>query len=105
MLPMTTLAGISGILYPTTALPGRVAGVAQAVHWMGLDTRPAPLPNAAVAVEIGRSWRTPTTFGVRAAWAIAGFLVAPLVLRRMARRESGVDMQERRNRTIARMSG
>jgi ABC-2 type transport system permease protein len=107
MLPIFLLTAISGIFYPITALPGWLAGVAQAfpVYWMGLGTRSALLPDAAVVAEIDGSWRTPMTFGVLAAWAVAGFLVAPVVLRRMARRESGTSMQERRDRAIARMVG
>jgi ABC-2 type transport system permease protein len=40
-------------------------------------------------VELGDSWRTGATVLVLAAWAVAGLLLTPRVLRRMARRQSG----------------
>lgn len=104
LLPSSALTAISGIFYPITALPGWLAAVAQVfpVYWLGLGTRSALLPDAAVAAEIGGSWRTPETVAVLVAWTAAGFLVAPTVLRRMARRESGADMLERRDRAMQR---
>lgn len=107
MAPVTLLTAISGIFYPITALPGWLAAVAQVfpIYWMGLGTRSALLPDAAAVAEIGGSWRTPATVGVLATWAIAGFVLAPMLLRRMARRESGANMQERRDQAIARMYG
>ena len=41
------------------------------------------------AVEIDGSWRTLATIGVLLAWAVVGLALAPVLLRRMARRESG----------------
>ncbi|MFD7842763.1 hypothetical protein ACFV4K_07500 [Nocardia sp. NPDC059764] len=35
-------------------------------------------------------------------WAVAGVLIAPMVLRRMARRESGAAVAARRERAMAR---
>jgi ABC-2 type transport system permease protein len=107
MLPVTGITAISGIFYPITALPGWLAAVAQVfpVYWMGLGTRSALLPDAAAAAEIGGSWRTLPTLGVLAVWAVAGFVLAPVLLRRMAERESGTNMQERRDQAIARMTG
>lgn len=104
LMPLSVLTAISGIFYPIAALPGWLAGVAQVfpVYWLGLGTRSALLPDAAVAAEIGGSWRTPETVAVLVVWAVVGFVVAPMVLRRMASRESGADMQERRDRALAR---
>ncbi|WP_433324493.1 ABC transporter permease [Spirillospora sp. CA-294931] len=106
MLGVTALAGISGIFYPIVALPGWVQAVAQAfpVYWMGLGVRSAFLPGSAVSAEIGDSWRHWETAGVLGAWAVAGFLVAPAVLRRMARRESGAAMEARRLRATQRIA-
>jgi hypothetical protein len=56
---------------------------------MGLGMRSALLPDSTVVVEIGDSWRHLETIAVLGVWAVAGLLVAPVVLRRMARRESG----------------
>lgn len=105
MLPMTGLAAISGIFYPISALPGWVAGVAQLfpVYWLGLGTRSALLPDGAAAAEIAGSWRTPETVAVLLAWAVAGFVIAPIVLRRMARRESGSAVAQRREQAMQRV--
>lgn len=91
MLPVMVLAGISGIFYPIQALWGWVQVVAQIfpMYWMGLGMRSAFLPDSYVGAEIGDSWRTWETVAVLGAWAVVGALVAPALLRRMARRQSG----------------
>ena len=91
MLPVMVLAGISGIFYPVQALWGWVQVVAQVfpMYWLGLGLRSAFLPDSYVAAEIGGSWRTLETVAVLGAWAVVGALVAPALLRRMARRQSG----------------
>jgi ABC-2 type transport system permease protein len=91
MLPVMVLAGISGIFYPVQALWGWVQVVAQVfpMYWLGLGMRSAFLPDSYVAAEIGGSWRTLETVAVLGAWAVVGALVAPALLRRMARRQSG----------------
>lgn len=105
MLPMFVLAAISGIFYPIAALPGWVQTIAQGfpVYWLGLGMRSAFLPDAAAAVEIGASWRTLPTIGVLGAWALMGLLLAPVVLRRMARRESGSAVAARRQAAMQRV--
>jgi ABC-2 type transport system permease protein len=40
------------------------------------------------------------TFGVVGAWAVAGLLVAPALLRRVARRESGSSVAARREKAL-----
>jgi ABC-2 type transport system permease protein len=91
MLPILVLLGISGIFYPVQDLWGWVQAVAQAfpMYWLGLGMRSAFLPDAAAAVEIGGSWRTLETVLVLGVWATLGLMIAPAVLRRMARRQSG----------------
>ncbi|MBK7722667.1 MAG: ABC transporter permease [Austwickia sp.] len=93
---------ISGVFYPITALPGWLQYVGQALptYWVGLGLRSSMLPEAAMAVEIGQSWRTGTTFVVLAAWAVAGLLLAPVLLRRMARRQSGSIVAAARDRVL-----
>jgi len=85
------LTAISGIFYPITALPGWVQTVAQIfpLYWLGLGMRSAMLPDSAAVLEITGSWRLAETAAVLGVWAVAGLVIAPLVLRRMARRESG----------------
>ena len=91
MMPVLVLLGISGIFYPIQDLWRWVQVVAQLfpMYWLGLGMRSAFLPDAAAAAEIGGSWRTLETVLVLGAWATVGLLVAPGVLRRMARRQSG----------------
>jgi ABC-2 type transport system permease protein len=98
MMPFLGMIAISGIFYPITGLPGWLQAIGQVfpTYWLGLGMRHALLPDAAVAVEIGGSWRTLTMFLVLAAWAVASMTIAPKLLSRMARRESGSTMAARR---------
>jgi hypothetical protein len=50
----------------------------------------------------GQSWRHLATVGVLAGWTAAGLLLAPVVPRRMARRESGSTVAARRERVLLR---
>jgi len=90
MLPVLVLAAISGIFYPVQQLWGWVQVIAQIfpMYWLGLGMRSAFLPDSAATLEIAGNWRTLETVLVLGAWAVAGILVTPLVLRRMARRQS-----------------
>ncbi|MBM7789898.1 ABC transporter permease [Tenggerimyces flavus] len=103
-LLMLGVIGISGIFYPLTALPTLVQWIAQVfpVYWLGLGARSVLLPDSAAAVELGSSWRTLETVGVLGIWAIAGLVLAPIVLRRMARRESGSALAKRREQMLQR---
>ena len=98
MLPILVLTGISGIFYPIQQLWGWVQVIAQIfpTYWIGLGMRSAFLPDSAAALEVGDSWRTPETALVLTAWAIVGVIVTPIVLRRMARRQSGSQMEAAR---------
>jgi ABC-2 type transport system permease protein len=105
MLPSLGLAAISGIFYPISSLPQWAQGIAQVfpMYWMGLGMRSALLPGSAVVVEIGQSWRHLETLGVLAVWAVIGLALAPIVLRRMARRESGSSVAARREKALQRV--
>lgn len=85
-------------------MPGWLQWVAQVfpVYWLGLGMRSALLPDALSAAEIGESWRHLETLGVLGMWAIIGFVVAPIVLRRMAQRESGSSVAARREKALQR---
>jgi ABC-2 type transport system permease protein len=104
-LPILGLIAISGIFYPIAALPQWLQWVAQAfpVYWLGLGMRSALLPAEAVIVEIGQSWRPLATVAVLGGWAVLGLIVAPIVLRRMARRESGSSVAQRREKILQRV--
>ncbi|MBZ9642773.1 ABC transporter permease [Streptomyces sp. PSKA30] len=105
MLPVMGLVVISGIYFPLSKLPEWLQTIGQIfpVYWLGLGLRSALLPADAVVAEIGASWRHLETVGVLGAWAVAGLLLAPTVLRRMARRESGAAMAERRWKAMQRV--
>jgi ABC-2 type transport system permease protein len=98
------LIGISGMFYPITLLPAWLQWVGQAfpLYWVGLGLRSALLPGNLAAVEIGHSWRHLATAGVLGAWAIAGLVLAPVLLRRVARRENGSSVAARRARVLSR---
>jgi len=105
-LLVMALIAISGIFYPLTALPVWLQWVGQAtpIYWLGLGMRSALLPDAAPVLEISNSWRTWETVGVLSGWALLGLLVAPILLRRMARRESGSRVADRRDKALQRVA-
>jgi ABC-2 type transport system permease protein len=102
MLPLMGVVAISGIFYPITAFPGWLQSIAHVfpVFWLGLGARSALLPEEMAAVENGGSWQHLETLGVLSVWAVVGLVVAPIVLRRMARRESGSIVAARRERAL-----
>jgi len=99
------ISAVSGIFYPITHLPQWLQWIGQVfpLYWLGLGMRSALLPAGLASVEIGHSWRHLATFGVLGAWAVAGLLVAPVVLRRMARHESGSAVVARREKAMLRV--
>jgi len=104
-LPVMAMGAISGIFYPITALPVWVQDIAQVfpMYWLGLGMRSALLPDSAVVVEIGQSWRPVATLAVLLAWVVLGFALAPVLLRRMARREAGSSVAQRRQKAMQRV--
>ncbi|RXZ70925.1 ABC transporter permease [Agromyces albus] len=104
-LPVIGLIAISGIFAPITALPAWLQSIAQVfpIYWLGLGMRSAFLPDEAAVIEIGESWRQLETAAVLGAWAVAGLVLAPIVLRRMARRESGSSVAKRREKAMRRV--
>ncbi|MGV9313374.1 ABC transporter permease [Streptomyces sp. NPDC003691] len=103
-LPVLGMIAISGIFHPVTALPDWLQWLAQAtpVYWLGLAMRSVFLPDTAAAAEIDGSWRLWEAAGVLGLWAALGLLLAPAVLRRTARRESGSGLAARRDRALRR---
>jgi ABC-2 type transport system permease protein len=99
------IAAVSGIFYPITHLPQWLEWVGQAfpMYWLGLGMRSALLPANLAVVEIGHSWRHLATFGVLSAWTVVGLLAAPVLLRRMARHESGSAVAARREKAMLRV--
>jgi ABC-2 type transport system permease protein len=103
-VPIMGLIAISGIFYPITAFPTWLQWIGQVfpVYWTGLGMRSAFLPDSLAGVEIGGSWRHLETIGVLGIWAVVGLVLAPIVLRRMARRESGSTVDARREKAMQR---
>ena len=106
MMPVMGLVATSGIFYPITSFPTWLQWIAQAfpIYWLGLGMRSALLPGELAAVEIGGSWRHLETFGILGAWAVVGLIIAPIVLRRMARRESGSSVAARKEKAMQRVT-
>lgn len=102
MIPIMGISMVSGIFVPILAMPGWAQMLAQVfpVYWVGLGTRSAFLPDWAVAGEIGQSWRHMETVGVLGVWAVVGMAIAPALLRRVARRESGSRLAAARERAM-----
>lgn len=98
MIPMIGLISISGIFYPLVALPIWLQWIAQVfpLYWFGLGMRASLLPDTMAAVEVAEAWRIEWVFLLLAAWAIVGMALAPKLLSRMARRESGSTLAGRR---------
>jgi ABC-2 type transport system permease protein len=103
-LSIAGLTAISGIFYPITALVGWLQTLGQVfpLYWLGLGIRSTISPEGAAAAEISGSWRTPETLLVLGVWAAIGLLIAPRILRRMARRASGSEMEARKQEVMSR---
>ena len=104
MIGIYALGVISGLFFPATIMPTWLQWLAQAtpVYWIGRAFRAVLLPEAAGAAEIGGEWRLGLTLGVLLAWAVVGLVVAPVLLRRMARRQSGSIVAAARERVLQR---
>ncbi|MFI7146056.1 ABC transporter permease [Nonomuraea sp. NPDC050022] len=107
MFPLCALAAVSGVFYPITRLPEALQWIGEAfpMYWLGLGARSALLPDAMAAVEIGGAWRLPAGVAVLVAWAVAGALIAPIMLRRMMRQESGSKLHARLEKAMQRRVG
>jgi ABC-2 type transport system permease protein len=70
------------------------------MYWLGRGVRSALLPDGFASIEIGGSWRQLENDRGPRAWALLGVVLAPIVLRRMARRESGSSVAKRRDRAL-----
>lgn len=105
LLVVGGVVAVSGVFVPLSTLPLflQILGQILPMYWIGLGLRHALLPDSAVAVEIGESWRVFETLGVLGAWAVLGLVLAPVLLRRMARRESGSSVEARRQTALQRI--
>lgn len=106
MIPVMGLLFISGVMFPATAFPEVVQqiGAVFPLKWMSLGVRSAMLPDAMLAAEPGGSWQHPVVAAVLAAWTVGGMLLAPPLLRRMTRRQSGSRLQADRGQLASRVA-
>jgi len=97
---VTTLLIVVSVFLPIALLPPWLQLFVQAfpVYWVGLGVRSAMFPMEMVAAELGK-WGTVELFAVPAVWCAIGLLLAPILLRRMAQRQSGSELARMRNRT------
>lgn len=95
----------SGLIMPLVTFPGwaQVLGQLSPGYWLGLGYRAAILPEAGAMIELGGDFRTGWALLVLAGWAIAGLVLAPIVLGRTARRESGSAVAARRDAALGRI--
>lgn len=95
----------AGLVVPLANLPlwVQIIGQATPLYWIGHGLREAFLPLEMAAIEIGGSWRPGIAFAVVGAWAVAGLVLAPTVLRRVARRETGSLLEARRDAALQRV--
>lgn len=93
------LIWVSGLFMPLIAMPEwvQILGQVFPLYWLGLGMRAAMLPDTAVAIEVFGDWRVLETYAVLGVWAVVGLFLAPVLLRRMARRESGSAVEARRH--------
>jgi len=96
---------VSGIIAPLTSMPEwmHVAAQILPLYWLGLGLRSALLPDGFSVIEIGESWRTLESLGVLGAWAILGLVLAPLLLQRVARRDTFATLASRREKALQRV--
>lgn len=99
MLPIIGLAWVSGIFGDMDRLWGWVQVVAQLfpLYWLGHLMRYAFLPEAAVVGELHETWRLGLGITVLVVWTVVGSVLATLLVRRMARRQSGAAVAEARD--------
>lgn len=100
MMGIYVLAAVSGLFFPLSVLPTVVEWLARAtpLYWIGAAFRWVMLPG----VDVAGDPPAVVTLVVLLAWAVAGLLVAPVVLRRMARRQSGSAVAAARERVLTR---
>ena len=103
MIALYAYAAVSGLFYPVAGWPVWLQWIAQAgpLYWIGAAVRAVALPASAAAVEIGGEFRLGVALAVLAGWAVVGLLLAPVLLRRVVRRQSGSTVQAARERVLA----
>ncbi|GGE83273.1 ABC transporter permease [Mycetocola zhadangensis] len=99
------LVWVSGLIQPLSTMAPwvQILGQASPLYWMGLGIRSSLLPDEFVVIEIGDEWRLGLVFLVLIGWAVAGLILAPALLSRMARRETVASVEQGRQRALQRV--
>src|SRR5690606_33230677 len=102
LLVVGALVWVSGLVQPLSSMAGwvQITGQLSPLYWLGLALRGAILPDEFAVIEVGGEWRVGLAFLVLAAWAIVGLALAPLLLSRMARRETSGSIEQRRQQAL-----
>lgn len=105
LFPLMVLMVISGTIIPFTLMPGIVQTIASIfpLKWMAQGVRSALYDPAYEAAEVSGSWQHPETALVLLAWIVVGALVAPRLIARTTRRETGAKLAERRDEASKRV--
>ncbi|MFC4465303.1 ABC transporter permease [Streptomyces xiangluensis] len=98
MIPVLGLLFISGVFFPVTSMPRwlQIVGEIFPLKWIAQGVRSSMLPDSALVAETAQSWQHWETAGVLVAWIMVGLLIAPRLLLRASRRESGSRLAARR---------
>lgn len=99
------IVAASGVFLPLSELPTwvQIAGQVLPLYWLGLGLRSALLTADFAVVELGESWRTLESIGMLGLWAAIGLVLAPILLQRVARRESLATLATRREKAMQRV--
>jgi ABC-2 type transport system permease protein len=103
MMPVMTLMFVSGAFSPLKNQPAWLQHLASAfpLRWIAQGVRSALLSDNAKTQELAGDWQHLTVLAVLAVWALAGFILAPALIQRMTRRESGSRMSDREAKRLA----
>lgn len=105
LFPLMGLMVISGTIIPFSLMPTAVQVIASIfpLKWMAQGVRSALYDPAYEAAEASGSWQQPETAAVLLAWILIGALLAPRLIRRTTRRETGAKLEARRDEASKRV--
>lgn len=105
LFPLMGLMVISGTVIPFSLMPTAVQVFASVfpLRWMAQGVRSALYEPSYAAFEVAGSWQHLETAAVLVAWIVVGALVAPRLIARTTRRETGAKLDERRHEASRRV--
>lgn len=98
LFPLMGLMVISGTIVPFSLMPSILQTIASVfpLKWMAQGVRSALYDPVYEAAEASGSWQHPQIALVLLAWTVLGAIVAPRLIARTTRRETGAKLDERR---------